>query len=667
MNQTHLLKKRQVHEKGGKIAMQILHSGRYGYHPWLVSPSAIKAPIGWFKPDPLSSSAVEKTIEDYAKSAALAKKAGYDGVEIMGSEGYLINQFIASRTNKRDDEWGGDYANRIEFPRRIVKAVREATGEDFIIIYRLSMLDLVDNGSDWSEIVDLAQAVEQSGASIINTGIGWHEARIPTIATSVPRAAFSFVTAKLRLGRSLEPHEHISRAESSSSTTTTTTEHTDAINGAVQIPLVATNRINDPLTAERVLASGHADMVSMARPLLADPQWILKAERDEAHKINTCIACNQACLDHTFLAKRASCLVNPRAGYETDPDLDPSNKTNNKQRVAVVGAGPAGLACATTAAERGHDVTLFDASDKIGGQFNMAKRIPGKEEFYETLRYFENKIQDTGVNLALNRYVSEKDLGKDSFDTVVLATGVTPRELKIPGSDHPNVVSYLDVLSKDVPVGSRVAIVGSGGIGFDVCEYISHNASDNASTDSLDFLSKWGVDTSLESRGGLDVLEAKTVPPSEMNPREKIYMLQRKTEKHGKGLGRTTGWIHRASAKRAGVEFLGGVKYDEVDENGHLHIRVKDKKSVLDVDTIIVCAGQESLYDLEAPLKSQGVNVHRIGGAAYAGELDAKRAIDMGTRLGVRIESLNPEETMKLGPPVTLSERFIGMAMGMKG
>ena len=542
-------------------------------------------------------------------------------------------------------------------------------------MYRLSMLDLVDNGSDWTEIEELAQAVEQAGASIINTGIGWHEARIPTIATSVPRAAFSFVTAKLRLGRSLEPHEHISRhaSETKTPTMTTTTEHTDAVRGVVSIPLVATNRINDPETAERVLASGHADMISMARPLLADPQWIPKAERDEAHKINTCIACNQACLDHTFLAKRASCLVNPRAGYETDPHLDTSNKTTKRQRIAIVGAGPAGLACATTAAERGHDVTLYDSADEIGGQFNMAKRIPGKEEFYETLRYFKHKIQDTGVNLQLNRYVNENDLGKDSFDIVVLATGVTPRELKIPGSDHPNVVSYLDVLSKDAPVGDRVAIVGSGGIGFDVCEFISHNPTENASLDALDFFSKWGVDTSLESRGGLEVMETKSTSPSEMNPKEKIYMLQRKNEKHGKRLGRTTGWIHRASAKRAGVEFVGGVSYDEVDENGNLHISVKkgknktSEKKVLNVDTIIVCAGQESLFDLEAPLKSRGVNVHRIGGAAYAGELDAKRAIDMGTRLGVRIEELSGEDTMQLAPPVTLGERFIGMAMGMRG
>ena len=656
---------RAVHEADGRIAMQILHSGRYGYHPFLVSASKIKSPIGWFRPSELDTDQVQRTIDDYARCASLAKEAGYDGVEIMGSEGYLINQFIAERTNVRTDEWGGTYANRIKFPERIVRAVREACGDDFIVIYRLSMLDLVEKGSSWDEIVELARAVENAGVSILNTGIGWHEARIPTIATQVPRGAFSFVTAKLRLGRSLEDWEHVSTYQRDGSPPSAD----DTIRGSVKVPLVTTNRINRPETAERILADGHADMVSMARPLLADPKWIPKAERDEANRINVCIGCNQACLDHTFVAKRASCLVNPRAGYELDPNLDAETPTQKKQRVAVVGAGPAGLAFATTASRRGHDVVLFDAAEEIGGQFNMAKRIPGKEEFYETLQYFGHEIESTGVDLRLNTRVQAEDLTTGEFDAVVLATGVRPRKLNIPGAhdahEQVNVLYYDDVLARSASVGKRVAIVGAGGIGFDMCEFIAHDEDDRASIDTPSFLKRWGIDSNLNQRGGYDATNWKG--PQIKNSRDAIYMLQRKRTKHGAGLGRTTGWIHRATAKAVGVEFVGGATYDRIDNDG-LHITVesnseKKENRTLNVDTVIICAGQESLFDLEKPLQDAGVTVHRIGGAAYAGELDAKRAIDMGTRLGVRLEHTKEGEASELGPPVGLGERLVRWAI----
>eukprot|EP00940_MAST-03C_sp_MAST-3C-sp2_P003505 g3505.t1 len=529
-----------VHDAGGKIAMQILHSGRYGYHPFAVSSSKIKSPIGWFSPTELTSDRVQKTIDDYARTASLAKSAGYDGVEIMGSEGYLINQFIAERTNLRADEWGGSYENRIKFPERVVRAVREATGDDFIVIYRLSMLDLVEKGSSWEEIVELAKVIEGAGASIINTGIGWHEARIPTIATQVPRGAFSFVTAKLRLGRSLNDAEHVTTTGRDNVQTDGSPD--DAVRGAVSIPLVTTNRINDPETAERILSAGHADMVSMARPLLADPEFVPKAERGESHRINTCIGCNQACLDHTFVAKRASCLVNPRAGYETDPDLDPERPISSPLRVAVVGSGPAGLACATTAAGRGHRVTLFDAADEIGGQFNMAKRIPGKEEFYETLRYFQHQLEATGVDLVMGKRVGSDELADGSYDVVVLATGVVPRRLKSVENDVQNgkvdVLYYDDVLARDAPVGKRVAIIGAGGIGFDMSEYISHRSDDHASVDTPTFLSRWGIDPALEKRSGFD--SEGWSGPKIQNARDAVYMLQRKRTKFGAGLGRTT-------------------------------------------------------------------------------------------------------------------------------
>eukprot|EP00939_MAST-03C_sp_MAST-3C-sp1_P004161 g4161.t1 len=537
------------------------------------------------------------------------------------------------------------------------------------------MLDLVENGSTWDEIVELAQAVENAGVSILNTGIGWHEARVPTIATQVPRGAFSFVTAKLRLGRALNDSEHVTTttaaAAEANEAISSSKSPTEAVRSVVGVPLVTTNRINDPETAERILAAGHADMVSMARPLLADPDWVAKAERDEANTINTCIGCNQACLDHTFVAKRASCLVNPRAGYETDADLDTKTPVDDskRQRVAVVGAGPAGLSCATTAAKRGHDVVLFDGASEIGGQFNMAKRIPGKEEFYETLRYFSHEIESSGVDLRLNTRVDVEDLSNGQFDSVVLATGVVPRKLNnIVPSDKVSVVYYDDVLARNAPVGNKVAIVGAGGIGFDMCEFISHDSQDHASVDTPSFLARWGIDPKLEQRGGYD--SEGWSGPKIKSSREKIYMLQRKRAKHGAGLGRTTGWIHRATAKAVGVEFVGGVSYDRVDDEGlHIRVEAKDGKKesrTLDVDTVIVCAGQESMYELEVPLQESGVKVHRIGGAAHAGELDAKRAIDMGTRLGVRIEDTGMGKASELGPPVTLGERVVQWAIGAR-
>jgi len=586
---------RAVHQAGGKIAMQILHAGRYAFHEDLVSASAIKAPINFFKPRALDEKGIEEHIKDYAGCASLARQAGYDGVEIMGSEGYLINQFIVSKTNNRTDDWGGSFENRIRFPIEIVRHVREKVGSDFIIIYRLSMIDLVKNGSSWEEVVKLAQKIEQAGVTIINTGIGWHEARIPTIATAVPRAAFTWVTAKLK--------------------------------GRVSVPLVTSNRINTPAVAEEVLARGDADMISMARPFLADADFVKKASEDRADEINTCIGCNQACLDHIFLGKISSCLVNPQACHETELQYRPAAK---KKRIAVVGAGPAGLSCATVAAARGHAVTLFEQNGTIGGQFNMANQIPGKEEFNETLRYYKKQLTLTGVDTCLNAKASAKHLLEEKFDEVVLATGVTPRKLDIEGIDRPNVLSYVDVLLHKKPVGRRVAIVGAGGIGFDVAQYITQQ---NLST-SLDrdaFLQEWGVDKNYELPGGLAPSRPK-IPAS----KREVYLLQRKTNKIGETLGKTTGWIHRVTLKQRNVAMINGVSYARIDDRG-LHITLKDAPRVLEVDTVIICAGQEPLRDIKDELENAGMPVHLIGGADLAAELDAKRAIDQGARLAARL------------------------------
>ncbi|WP_312683388.1 NADPH-dependent 2,4-dienoyl-CoA reductase [Stenotrophomonas chelatiphaga] len=580
-----------AHQHGAKICLQLLHAGRYAYHPLSVAPSKLKAPINPFTPRALSSRGVDRHIADYARSARLARDAGYDGVEVMGSEGYLINEFVAPRTNTRTDQWGGDAAQRMRFSVEIVRRIRDACGPDFIIIYRLSLVDLVSDGSNWQEIIAQAQAIEAAGATLINTGIGWHEARIPTIATSVPRGAFAGVTAKLK------PH--------------------------VNVPLVATNRINMPDVAERILASGGADMVSLARPLLADPQWPNKARAGRPERINTCIACNQACLDHVFENKLASCLVNPRAAHETELVYRP---TATPRRIAVVGAGPAGLACATVAAERGHHVTLFDAHDEIGGQFNVAKRIPGKEEFHETLRYFRHKLEETGVQLRLGSRVGAAALA--GFDEVVLATGILPRKVDFPGAGHAKVVDYLDVLLGRVRVGPRAAIIGAGGIGFDVGEFLSH-AGPSPSLDTASWMAEWGVDPSFESRGAL---ARPVVVPS---PR-KLWLLQRSAGRPGARLGKTTGWIHRATLKAKGVTQLGGVEYLGVDDAG-LHIRVEGVEQLLDVDHVVICAGQESNRSLRDELAAAGIVAQLIGGADVAAELDAKRAIDQGSRVAAAL------------------------------
>lgn len=582
-----------VHRAGGKIALQILHAGRYSYQKQPVAPSALQAPINPFAPQALSGDEVLQTIADFAHCAQLAKLAGYDGVEIMGSEGYLINQFLAARTNQRQDEWGGDFTHRMRFAVEIVRAVRQATGSDFILIYRLSMLDLVEEGSNWDEIEQLALAIEQAGATLINTGIGWHEARIPTIATMVPRAGFSWVTRKLM--------------------------------GKVRIPLITTNRINDPTVAEQVLADGCADMVSMARPFLADAAFVQKAAQNRADEINTCIGCNQACLDQIFDGKLTSCLVNPRACRETEMPVLP---TEFPKHLAVVGSGPAGLAFAVTAASRGHQVTLFDAAAEIGGQFNIAKQIPGKEEFYETLRYFRRQLVLHGVTQQLNTSVQASQLA--DFDEVILACGIQPRLPDIKGIEHPKVLTYLDVLRDKKPVGERVAIIGAGGIGFDTAEYLSQSG-DSSSLDSSAFSSEWGIDQNLVHRGGLSP-EGPKVHPS---PRQ-IFLLQRKTSKVGEGLGKTTGWIHRTSLAMRGVKMLNSVNYDAIDDEG-LHITRAEQVSCLPVDTIIICAGQEPRRELHQPLLDMGKTVHLIGGADIAAELDARRAIDQGTRLALAI------------------------------
>ncbi|MCT9459977.1 NADPH-dependent 2,4-dienoyl-CoA reductase [Acinetobacter baumannii] len=579
-----------VHAAGGKIALQILHTGRYSYQPEIVAPSAIQAPINPIKPKAMTSAEVQQTIDDFANCAKLAQYAGYDGVEIMGSEGYLINEFIAARTNHRDDEWGGSYENRIRFPVEIVKRTREIVGENFIIIYRLSMLDLVEGGSTLEEVIQLAKAIEKAGATIINTGIGWHEARIPTIATKVPRAAFTWVTEKLK--------------------------------GEVSVPLITSNRINTPEMAEHVLASGHADMVSMARPMLADPDFVLKASEGRSDEINTCIGCNQACLDHIFSMKIATCLVNPRACYETELIF---KEAQNQKNIAVIGAGPAGLSFAVYAADRGHQVKIFEASHQIGGQFNIAKTVPGKEEFYETLRYFNRQIElRSNIELVLNHPATYEELSQSDFDEIVVATGVTPRQLQFEGIDHPKVLSYLQVLKERVLVGQRVAIIGAGGIGFDTAEYLTHEG-ESGSLNPEKFYEEWGIDTHYEHVGGLKQ------PKVEASERE-IYLLQRKASSVGAGLGKTTGWIHRTGLKKRNVKMLAGVQYDKVDDQG-FHITVDGKPTVLEVDNVVICAGQESFTAMYDQLKADGKNVHLIGGAKEAGELDAKRAIRQGAEL----------------------------------
>ena len=582
-----------VHQEGGKIALQILHTGRYSYQPNLVAPSALQAPINRFTPRELTHEGILGLIDDFARCAQLAREAGYDGVEVMGSEGYLINEFLAARTNLRDDQWGGDYDNRMRFAVEVVRAVRQRVGKDFIIIYRLSMLDLVDNGGTFDETVRLAQAIEGAGATIINTGIGWHEARIPTIATPVPRGAFSWVTRKLK--------------------------------GRVTIPLVTTNRINDPQVADDILARGDADMVSMARPFLADAELLSKAQSGRADEINTCIGCNQACLDQIFVGKVTSCLVNPRACHETKMPILPATTRKN---LAVVGAGPAGLAFAINAAARGHQVTLFDSSAEIGGQFNVAKQIPGKEEFYETLRYYRRMIDVTGVTLRLNHRVTADDLL--NFDETILATGITPRTPPIEGIDHPKVLTYLDVLRDKATVGQRVAIIGCGGIGFDTAMYLSQ-PGDPTSQNIAEFCVEWGIDTSLQQAGGL----RPEGPHLAGSPRQ-IVMLQRKASKPGEGLGKTTGWIHRTTLLSRGVKMIPAVSYQKIDDAG-LHVEIGGEPQLLAVDNVIICAGQEPNRTLQDPLLAAGKTVHLIGGSDVAGELDARRAIAQGTKLALKI------------------------------
>ena len=587
-----------VHAEDGKIALQILHAGRYGYHPLAVSASRVKSPISPFAPRALSSRGVEQQIRAYVRCAQLSREAGYDGVEVMGSEGYFINQFLVTHVNKRQDEWGGAYANRMRLPLEIVSRMREAVGRDFIIIYRISLLDLIPDGQTWDEVVMLAKGVEKAGATILNTGIGWHEARVPTIATSVPRAAFTWITQKLK--------------------------------SEVSIPLCTTNRINAPEVAEQVLASGHADMISMARPFLADADFVNKAARGQAQDINTCIGCNQACLDHTFKLKTATCLVNPRACHETELNYTPAAR---KKKIAVVGAGPAGLAASTVAAERGHDVHLFDAASAIGGQFNMAKLIPGKEEFHETLRYFVRKIDSTGVKLHLDTPVTADALLAGGYDEILLATGVTPRRIRIPGMDEhaDKVLSYVDVLTGKAKVGARAALIGAGGIGFDVAEFLVHEGH-SPTLDLAEWMKEWGVADPATVRGGV-------VRPQPSAPAREVFLLQRKAGKPGAGLGKTTGWIHRASLQAKKVQTRSGVNYESIDSRGLLvsYGEKREKAELIEVDHIVICAGQEPRRDLQQSLLAGGANVHLIGGADKAAELDAKRAIDQGSRLAARL------------------------------
>lgn len=578
-----------VHKEGGKIAMQLLHAGRYSYHPFQVSASRIKSPINMFTPFALPEWGIKRQIASFAKSAKLAQEAGYDGVEIMGSEGYFINQFTCPRTNTRTDQWGGSVENRVRLPVEIIKAVREAVGEKFIIIYRCSLIDLVEGGNTWDDVVYQAKAVEKAGVTILNSGIGWHEARVPTIVTSVPRAGFAFVSERIRK--------------------------------EVKIPVIATNRINAPEVAEELISDGVCDMVSMARPFLADPFFVNKAAEGKADEINTCIACNQACLDHTFSLKRSTCLVNPRACYETELVIEP---TKVRRKVAVVGAGPAGLAAATTAAQRGHDVTLFDQSHEIGGQFNIAKQIPGKEEFYETIRYFAKQIELTGVNLQLNTRVEADDLVKGGYDHVLLATGIEPRTPAIPGVENSKVLNYIDVLKHKKPVGKRVAVIGAGGIGFDVSEYLVHEG-ESSTLNAEQWYKDWGVDTSVSTPGGVEGVQKKPHAPA-----REVFLLQRKEEAVGKRLGKTSGWVHRTTLLDRQVEFVAGATYDKISDQG-LHATIAGTERLFEVDNVIVCAGQNPLRELFDKVEAGGVSIELIGGADVAAELDAKRAIRQGT------------------------------------
>lgn len=591
----HKLITQAVHSEGGKIALQILHAGRYAFHEKQVSASAVKSPINPFVPRSLTSDEIEEQIQDFALSAVLAKKAGYDGVEVMGSEGYLINQFLAPRTNQRTDAWGGSSENRLRLPVEIVRQMRAKVGDDFIIIYRLSMLDLVEHGSTWKEVAALAKKIEQAGVTIINTGVGWHEARIPTTAPTVPRGAFAWVTRKLK--------EHLS------------------------VPLVVTNRINTPELADKILARSDADMISMARPFLADPEFVNKTAQGRADEINTCIACNQGCLDRIFSGKRCRCLVNPRACYETELNYLPAAE---KKQIAVVGAGPGGLMFATIAAGRGHQVTLYEANDEIGGQLHVAKQVPGKEEFRETLRYFKKQIDVNSVDLRLNTKVEAKELLDKGYDEIVLATGVTPRIPQIEGVDHPKLLTYLEVLSKQKEVGNKVAVMGAGGIGFDICEYLTHEG-ESPSLNIGTFFTEWGVDMEYRHQSGL--LPSGAQPSA--SPRE-VTLLQRKTSKMGAGLGRTTGWIHRLSLNKKKVRMITGVKYQKIDDRG-LHIIIDGEEKIIEVDNIILCTGQESNRALEEELLTGGAMVHLIGGAKEAGELDAEKAIHQGAYLAASI------------------------------
>jgi 2,4-dienoyl-CoA reductase (NADPH2) len=581
-----------VHHAGGRIALQLLHAGRYAYHPFSVSASATKSPITPFPARAMTSRQVRRTIDDFARSAELARRAGYDGVEIMGSEGYLINQFLAARTNRRTDEWGGTPQNRRRFAVEIVRRMRDAAGDDFVLIYRMSLLDLVEDGQRFADVVALAVEVQQAGATLINTGIGWHEARVPTIPTSVPRAAFAPVTGRLR--------QHVT------------------------IPVIASNRINMPEVAEEILARGDADMVSMARPFLADPDWVMKAHEARSDEINTCIACNQACLDHTFQRKRASCLVNPRAAHETELRLLSARRV---KRIAVVGAGPAGLATATAAASRGHAVDLFEAADVIGGQFQLARRIPGKEEFAETIRYFTRQLEVLGVKLRLNHRASAGELAAAGYDEIVLATGIAPRIPPIPGVDRQNVHGYADVIAGRVIVGDRVAVIGAGGIGVDVTELLTYPG--HQPQPLQEWLREWGVGDPASHPGGLTA-------PCPPEPAREVYLLQRKTSRIGTGRGKTTGWVHRATLRARRVRLISGVRYDRIDDEG-LHITIRNKHRVLPVSDVVICAGQEPLRDLYAELAEMGRPTHLVGGAHTAAELDAKRAITQATRLAARL------------------------------